>query len=90
VAALSEENAASAERVSCSTGLVSQQAQEVNGAATELTAIARELEGATARFKLARDGEPAEVAPPARPKSRRRMRVRLADPGRPPDARGLL
>jgi methyl-accepting chemotaxis protein len=64
VAALSEENAASAERVSCSTGLVSQQAQEVNGAATELTAIARELEGATARFKLARDGEPAEVAPP--------------------------
>jgi len=32
----------------------------VNGAATELTAIARELDGATARFKLARDGEPAE------------------------------
>ena len=62
VASLSEENAASAERVSSSTGLVSQQAQEVNDAATELTAIARELEGATARFKLTRDDEPAEVA----------------------------
>jgi methyl-accepting chemotaxis protein len=65
VAALSEENAASAERVSSSTGLVSQQAQEVNEAAAELTAIARELEGTTARFKLARDGEAAEAAPSA-------------------------
>ncbi len=62
VAALSEENAASAERVSSSTGLVSQQAQEVNEAAVELTAIARELEGATARFRLTRDDEAADVA----------------------------
>jgi hypothetical protein len=62
VASLSEENAASAERVSSSTGLVSHQAQEVSEAATELTAIARELEGATARFKLTRDDVLAEVA----------------------------
>jgi methyl-accepting chemotaxis protein len=60
VAAISQENAASAERVAASTGMVSQQAQEVNEAACELTDIARELEGSTARFKLTRsdrDGE---------------------------------
>jgi hypothetical protein len=32
--------------------MVSQQAQEVNEAASDLTDIARELEGSTARFKL--------------------------------------
>jgi Ca2+-dependent lipid-binding protein len=40
--------------------MVSQQAQEVNEAASALTDIARELEGSTARFKLTRsdrDGE---------------------------------
>ncbi len=57
VAAISEENAASAERVSSSTGLVSRQAQEVSDAATELIAIALELEGSTARFKLTSDDE---------------------------------
>jgi methyl-accepting chemotaxis protein len=59
VAAISQENAASAERVASSTGMVSSQAQEVNAVATELTGIARELEGATARFKLTRDDEQA-------------------------------
>jgi methyl-accepting chemotaxis protein len=52
VAAISQENAASAERVAASTGMVSQQAQEVNEAASDLTDIARELEGSTAHFKL--------------------------------------
>ncbi len=55
VAAISEENAASAERVSATTGRVSEHAQSVNDSAAELTLIARELEGATARFKLSRD-----------------------------------
>jgi methyl-accepting chemotaxis protein len=57
VAAISEENAASAERVVYSTVLVSRQAQEVNDAATELTGIARELQGSVARFKLSSDEE---------------------------------
>jgi methyl-accepting chemotaxis protein len=57
VASISQENAASADQVAASTGEVSRQAQEVNDAALTLTAIARELEGATARFKLRRDGE---------------------------------
>jgi methyl-accepting chemotaxis protein len=63
VAAISEENAASAERVASSTGLVSRQAQEVNEAASELTSIARELEGSTARFRL-NDDQEAAGAPP--------------------------
>jgi len=57
VAAISEENAASAERVAYSTVLVSRQAQDVNDAATELTGIARELQGSVARFKLRSDEE---------------------------------
>ena len=59
VAAISEENAASAERVASSTVLVSRQAQDVNDAATELTGIARELEGSVARFKLRSDEKDA-------------------------------
>jgi methyl-accepting chemotaxis protein len=54
VAAISEENAASAERVASSTGMVSEQAQEVHDAAAALTGIARELQGSTARFRLER------------------------------------
>jgi hypothetical protein len=43
--------------------MVSQQAEEVNQAASELTDIARELEGSTAHFKLTwSDGDP-DVAP---------------------------
>jgi methyl-accepting chemotaxis protein len=57
VAAISQENAASADQVAASTVEVSRQAQEVNDAAVALTAIAYELEGATARFKLRRDEE---------------------------------
>jgi methyl-accepting chemotaxis protein len=63
VAAISEENAASADRVASSTGLVSEQARDVNAAASELTAIAREIEGATARFKLNDDEKDADAAP---------------------------
>jgi methyl-accepting chemotaxis protein len=66
VAAISEENAASAERVSATTGLVSEHAQSVNESASELTSIARELEGATARFKLSRDDEQADPNAPAK------------------------
>lgn len=62
VAAISEENAASAERVASSTVLVSRQAQDVNDAATELTEIARELEGSVARFKLTCDEKDAASA----------------------------
>jgi methyl-accepting chemotaxis protein len=65
VAAISEENAASAERVAATTGVVSEHAQDVNNAASELTAIARELEGATARFKLSRDDDQADPNEPA-------------------------
>jgi methyl-accepting chemotaxis protein len=65
VAAISEENAASAERVAATTGVVSEHAQDVNDAASELTAIARELEGATARFKLSRDDDQADPNGPA-------------------------
>jgi methyl-accepting chemotaxis protein len=65
VAAISEENAASAERVASSTVLVSRQAQDVNDAATELTGIARELEGSVARFKLTSDEDDAAPAAPA-------------------------
>ena len=57
VAAISEENAASAERVAATTVEVSKQAQDVQDAATALTGIARELEGSTARFKLERDDD---------------------------------
>jgi methyl-accepting chemotaxis protein len=59
VAAISEENAASAERVASSTEEVSEQVQEVNDAAAALTGIAREIEGATARFKINREDESA-------------------------------
>jgi hypothetical protein len=45
--------------------MVSQQAGEVNEAAAELTAIARELEGTTARFKITRDDEAVESVPSA-------------------------
>ncbi|MGA3057756.1 MAG: hypothetical protein ABSE70_06930, partial [Candidatus Limnocylindrales bacterium] len=44
------------------TGMVSQQAQEVNEAASELTGIAHELEGSTARFKLQRSERDGEAA----------------------------
>jgi methyl-accepting chemotaxis protein len=57
VAAISEENAASADRVAVSTEEMTRQAQEVDDAALALAAIARELEGATARFKIRRDDE---------------------------------
>jgi len=63
VAALSEENAASAERVASSAGEVSQHAQNVNDASAELTGIARELEGVTARFKLVREDAPGTGSP---------------------------
>jgi methyl-accepting chemotaxis protein len=63
VAAISQENAASAETMTARTGLVSQHAQEVNDAAAALTGIARELQGSVARFKL--DGSADEVAAPA-------------------------
>jgi methyl-accepting chemotaxis protein len=63
VAAISEENAASAERVAGSTVLVSQQAEEVNAAAAALTGIARELQGSTARFKLGRESADETPAP---------------------------
>jgi len=63
VAAISQENAASADRVASSTGLVSRQAQDVSDAAAELTAIAREIEGATARFKLNDDEKGAAAGP---------------------------
>jgi methyl-accepting chemotaxis protein len=64
VAAISEENAASAERVASSTGLVSAQAQDVNNIAVELTGMARELEGSTARFKLKADDQVATADQP--------------------------
>ena len=69
VAAISEENAASAERVASSTGLVSRQAQDVNDAAAELTGIARELEGSTARFKLKTEDQVDEAPAPGRASS---------------------
>jgi hypothetical protein len=43
--------------------MVSQQAEEVNEAASELTDIARELEGSTAHFKLTRSEGDWDVAP---------------------------
>ena len=52
IAAMSEENAASAEGVAQSAKQVLVQAEGVNNAATALTSIAREIQGATARFKL--------------------------------------
>jgi methyl-accepting chemotaxis protein len=55
VAAISEENAAAAERVSESAGMVNLQSEEVDQAASGLTGIARELQGSAARFKLKRD-----------------------------------
>ena len=64
VAAISEENAASAERVAATTVEVSQQAQDVNVAASALTGIARELEGSTARFKLQKDEDASAAAGP--------------------------
>ena len=57
VAEISEENAAAAERVALSAGLVSSQAADVDAAAANLTGIARELQGSTARFKLRRDDD---------------------------------
>jgi methyl-accepting chemotaxis protein len=63
VAAISEENAASSQEIAASTGTVSQQAQEVNDAATALTGVARELQSSTARFKLERDS--GDAAPPS-------------------------
>jgi len=65
VAAISQENAASAERVASTTVLVSRQAQDVNDAAGQLTGIARELEGSVARFKLTADGKAAAAVPAA-------------------------
>jgi len=66
--------------------MVSQQAQEVNEAASDLTDIARELEGSTAHFKLTwsevdGEAEPAsDDAVPApsvvsRPRSSKRSRA---------------
>jgi methyl-accepting chemotaxis protein len=52
VASISEENAASAETVAISTSRVTEQTEEVNRAAVALTRFARELEGATAQFKI--------------------------------------
>jgi methyl-accepting chemotaxis protein len=52
VASISEENAASAETVAYSTSRVTEQTEEVNQAAVSLTRFARELEGATAQFKI--------------------------------------
>jgi methyl-accepting chemotaxis protein len=52
VSAISEENAASAERVAGTTEGVSAQTEEVNSAALSLTGFARELEAATARFTI--------------------------------------
>ena len=86
VAAISEENAASAERVASSTEEVSEQVQEVNDAAAALTSIAREIEGATARFKISReDGSagaagdtPARMQPVMRTKTPRRSQSRAA------------
>jgi methyl-accepting chemotaxis protein len=57
VAGISQENAASAERVAVATEEVSGQVRGVNDAASALTGIARELEGATARFKIHRDDQ---------------------------------
>jgi methyl-accepting chemotaxis protein len=62
VAAISQENAASAERAAASTGMVSQRAEEVNEAASELTGIAHDLESSTARFKLQRDERDGDEA----------------------------
>ena len=81
VAAISQENAASAEQVAASTGEVSRQAQEVNDAALTLTAIARELEGATARFKLRRDGE-ADAVPRAVDRAQRPVAMNADMPPR--------
>jgi methyl-accepting chemotaxis protein len=67
VAAISEENAASADTVAVSTEEVSRQAAEVREAAEALTGIARELEGATARFKLRRDDQSDVVSAGAVP-----------------------
>jgi hypothetical protein len=86
VAAISEENAASAERVAASTEEVSQQVQGVNDAATALTGIAREIEGATARFKIqSEDGSegsageaPARMERGARKKAPTQSRSRAA------------
>ena len=85
VAAISEENAASAERVTETTVEVSRQAQEVQDAAGALTGIARELEGSTARFKIDREeDEPASAtAAPAAPK----RLVGVAVPDRPGNGR---
>ncbi len=52
VAAISEENAASTQEVSASTDEVAAQAAEVDKSAHTLSIIAKELEGATATFKL--------------------------------------
>ena len=75
VAAISDENATSAEWVAATIIQVSTQAQDVNESASSLAVIARELQGSTARFKLekeadtrAPEGQPR--AETRRPKSR--------------------
>jgi methyl-accepting chemotaxis protein len=62
VAAISEENAASSERIAASATLVNSQTQEVDDAASRLTGIARELQGSAARFKLKRGDARVESA----------------------------
>jgi methyl-accepting chemotaxis protein len=52
VASISQENAASADTVATSTTHVTEQTEDVNRAAVALTGFARELEGATAQFKI--------------------------------------
>jgi methyl-accepting chemotaxis protein len=86
VAAISEENAASAERVAETTADVSRQAQEVQDAARALTGIARELEGSTARFKIDRDeDEPASAT--ATPPPALKRPVGVVAPDRPGNGR---
>jgi methyl-accepting chemotaxis protein len=84
VAAISQENAATAERVAGSTEEVSQQVQGVNDAAAALTGIARELEGATARFKIQRDEDAdARVDQGAGPAVARKPRpLKASEPAR--------
>jgi methyl-accepting chemotaxis protein len=79
VAAISEENAASAERVAETTAEVSRQAQGVQDAATALTGIARELEGSTARFKIDRDSDEQDATPAPPPAVERSAAVKPGD-----------
>jgi methyl-accepting chemotaxis protein len=63
VAAISEENAASAEYVAGTVVELTDQAQDVQEAAEALTGIARELEGSTARFKIDAGGGDQAAGP---------------------------